>query len=441
MSNKFKIALALLASSSLIGLVGCGTPSSANAKQDSNAAITLKVAWWGSQDRNDRTQKVIQLFEQKYPNIHIETEYASFADYFTKMATEAAGQSLPDVMQMDFSYLNEYTSRNLLAPLDSYVQSGALNLKDVNQAYIAGGQVNNKLYAVSLGSNAPSVAIDPAVFAKAGVPALKEGYTYDDLINTARQLKQKIGTAADFYPIDANANSNSGFDFDYYLRQRGTNLFNKNGDGLGYSDDQYFTDYLNLELSLVKEGLMAPPQVLKGITSEPATLFVKGNAAIHPNASNQITAYTQYANRPLQLIARPSLAGGQEGDYIHPSQFFSVPANSKFKDAAVKFIDFFTNDLTANEILMAERGVPVSSKVRDFLLPKLDDATKQQFIYIEYVQQHSRPIDPAPTAKGSSKVMNDIFPRLQESVLYGQITPADAAKQFRQQATQALSGN
>ncbi|MDB5084739.1 MAG: sugar transporter substrate-binding protein, partial [Bacilli bacterium] len=123
-----------------------------------------------------------------------------------------------------------------------------------------------------------------------------------------------------------------------------------------------------------------------------------------------------------------------------PSQFFSVPTSSKNKDAAVKFIDFFTNDLAANDILLGERGVPVSSAVRDHILPKLDDATKQQFAYIEYVQKHSRAIDPA-SPKNASKVANDLFPRIQDAVLYGQMTPADAAKQFREQANQILSSN
>ncbi|TVY10349.1 ABC transporter substrate-binding protein [Paenibacillus cremeus] len=439
MGRRLNFFVPILASTALFaGLAGCGAPANVSTKEDPNAKITLKVAWWGSQDRNDRTQKVIQMFETKYPNIHIETEYAGFKDYWTKMATEAAGQSLPDVMQMDYAYLGEYTSRKLVSPLDSYVQSGALNLKDADDPYIVGGKVNNQLFAVNLGANAPAVAIDPGAFEKAGIAIPKEGYTYDDMMNLTRQLKSKSGNS-NFFPIDCNATSDSGLDFGYYLRQRGTSLYNKDGNGLGYTDDKLLVDFFTLDQALVKEGLMAPPQVLKGISSEPDTLLVKGNAAFHPFTSNLITAYSTYAKRPLQLIPFPGYSGGQEGNYLKPSQFFSVASSSKYKDAAVKFIDFFTNDLNANDILLAERGVPISSKVREHIMPKLDQATQQQFTYIEYVQKHSRPIDP-PSPKGASNV-SDLFTRVQDSVLYGQVSPADAAKQFRTEATSILSSN
>ena len=30
--------------------------------------ITLRISWWGSQERHDRTMAVIELFEERYPH-------------------------------------------------------------------------------------------------------------------------------------------------------------------------------------------------------------------------------------------------------------------------------------------------------------------------------------------------------------------------------------
>ena len=63
--------------------------------------VDLRIAWWGSQDRHDRTIKVIDMYMKKNPNVKISYEFAGFADHLTKMTTQAAGNSLPDIMQQD----------------------------------------------------------------------------------------------------------------------------------------------------------------------------------------------------------------------------------------------------------------------------------------------------------------------------------------------------
>ena len=51
----------------------------------------------------------------------------------------------------------------------------------------------------------------------------------------------------------------------------------------------------------------------------------------------------------------------------------------KTPDEGAKFIDYFTNSLEANDVLAAERGVPVSSAVREHMLPNLDPVGKETF--------------------------------------------------------------
>ena len=54
------------------------------------APVELRVAWWGSQDRHNRTIKAIELFQKKYPNIKVTYEFVGWNDYWTKMTTQAA---------------------------------------------------------------------------------------------------------------------------------------------------------------------------------------------------------------------------------------------------------------------------------------------------------------------------------------------------------------
>src|SRR5262245_39916212 len=113
--NKWLVLLSIVLAVSFV-LSSGGLPAKAQ------TAVELRVAWWGSQVRHDATIKVIEMFQQKNPNIKITFEFASFNEYRTKLTTQAAGSNLPDVMQMDYAWLTEWQSKNLLLPLDDFVK-------------------------------------------------------------------------------------------------------------------------------------------------------------------------------------------------------------------------------------------------------------------------------------------------------------------------------
>src|SRR5262249_23097491 len=129
--------------------------------------VELRVAWWGSQDRHNRTTKVIELFQKKYPQIKVSFEFAGWLDYWTKMTTQAAGRNLPDVMQQDYAYVTEWSSRSLLLPLEDYVKSGVLDLRDVADELLRPGLVGGKLIGINLGTNAQCWVLDLDAFKKA----------------------------------------------------------------------------------------------------------------------------------------------------------------------------------------------------------------------------------------------------------------------------------
>src|SRR5258708_33743854 len=98
--------------------------------------IELHITWWGSQNRHDRTIKVINQYMTLHPNINITYEYASFNDYWVKLNTQAAGGQLPCVMQQDYAYVAEWASRSLLAPLDDYYKNKTIDTTNISTAIL-----------------------------------------------------------------------------------------------------------------------------------------------------------------------------------------------------------------------------------------------------------------------------------------------------------------
>src|SRR5690606_18470965 len=59
--------------------------------------ITLRIAWWGGQERADKTMKVLEMYTEANPHVSFETEFASYDAYFERLTAQAAGNNLPDI--------------------------------------------------------------------------------------------------------------------------------------------------------------------------------------------------------------------------------------------------------------------------------------------------------------------------------------------------------
>ncbi|MCW5850546.1 MAG: sugar ABC transporter substrate-binding protein [Anaerolineae bacterium] len=400
--------------------------------------VEIRVAWWGSQDRHDRTIKAIELFMKKNPDIKVTYEFAVWDDYWTKMTTQAAGNSLPDVMQQDYAYIDEWFKRGLLAPLDDYVSSGAINLKDASEEFYKGGRVQGKLVAINLGSNSPSFGLDVDAFKKAGIAIPSDNWTWPEFEKIATDLHTKLG----IWGFGHDLANDQMWKSIYF--SAGEWAYTDDGKKIGYASDKILVDYLNMILRLQKAGVTpSRAEAQATYVGKPVEqlAIVTGKSAMDFFHSNQIIAVWKAAgeNRNIKMVALPRQPGGKSANYIKPSQFFSVTSQSKQKEAAAKFIDFITNDVEANEILAAERGVPISSKVRDALKPKLGKAQVEMFDYVDRVAKDVQPIKP-PDPAGHTDIVKNIWgPQVVDQVLFEKTTPEKAAALLRDEATKILA--
>ncbi|GAA3401243.1 ABC transporter substrate-binding protein [Paenibacillus hodogayensis] len=404
-----------------------GTQANPNDPKSAPAAkpVELTFGWWGTTVHNERYQKIIDAFQQKNPNIKINTQYADYNGFWEKLAVQAAGNSMPQLIQIELPKINEWVSRNTLQPLDGFVKDNVINLKDVSQLLLDGGRVNNQLYAVSVGTNSPAMIYDPAMFEKAGVKPLEPGYTWEDLAETSRKLKEKLGK--DFYITP----SDGMLGFYHYLRENGLWFYNKDNNGLGF-DDQTLIDFLNYWAPLRKEGVTPPANVTAAVKKNEDKLIVKGKSPMDFMYDAQTQAIQELGGRPLQLTSFPTKPGGQKALYFKPSVMLSITknANPDQAKAAAMFIEYFTSSEEANMILLGIRGVPIHKDIQDKLYPKLDDSVKKIFDYAKIVEKYAGPLYTAEPA-GHSEV-SALWDRLHEQTIFEKITPEQFAKQLRE---------
>lgn len=399
--------------------------------------VELRIAWWGSQERHTRTIGVIKLFEQQYPWIKIKYEMAGWGDYWTRLSTQAAGGNLPDIMQQDYSRIKEWADNGLIIPLDEFVDSGILDFSHVANAGLQGGRIDGKLYALNLGNNSQTFVIDVDAWEAAGMDMPSPDWTWTEFEELCLEYTQKTGVTC--------LGGGLGNDMLWKGLYLGYGEWGYADDGksLGYTDDQPLIDYMSMILRLQDAGAVRTreDEIAEGDTGVETQWIVSGDAAMAYIWSNQIVAMWTAAglDRNFVMYHVPRAADGCcSANYVKPSMFWSITSHSKHPEEAALFLNFFTNSVEANEILMAERGVPISSAVKEGLASLLTPAQLEMFEFLGRVEADNSPIRP-PDPLGNSDVINNVYdPQFMEPVLLGQTTPEEGVAILREQANAIL---
>ncbi len=418
------------------------TSSTANVSSDVSSEIeevTLKFTWWGSQSRHDYTQKLLDLYTQSHPNVKFEATPAGWDGYFDKLSTQAASGSMPDIVQMDYLYISTYAKNNTVADLKPFIDDGTIDVSSIDKNLLNTGVINNKTAGLVLSTSLIAIGYNPDVLDKASVKAPTSDWTWDDFIKLNTEVKDKAG-------INDGASLNPVLDtnlFNYWVRQHGEKLFSDDNKSLGYTDDKLCADFLKMWKNMMDANLMPNPDEYEQIATLglEAGPVVTGEAAMTQNWNNYATLASK-ANDKLKIVTPPLVAGSDaKGLWMKPGMFFSISETSKYKKEAAEFINWFVNSEEANDIIMAERGTPVSSKIREHLTNsgKMSQQQKDMFQYVDDAVALSSQTPP-PDPVGMSEI-NKVFKDMGYSAFYGQATPEQAAAEFRKQANEILARN
>ena len=453
---KKRVLSLLMASAMIVGLTACGSSNepAATASTDSgNTAATtadnsgsaaagnvsMTFTWWGNQIRNERTQAVLDLYSEQNPGVTFDTQPAEWNDYWTKLSTLAAGNSLPECLQMDYSYLAQYVAADLLVDLTPYVENGTLDVSNVSEGIQDASSIDGKMYAVCAGVNAPALFYNKTLLDSLGI-TVKDNMTVDEFESIAREVYEKSGVKTDL-PYSAGDNY-----LPYAMRAHGvTKLFNE--DSLNVTDAASLVPGFQIYEDGVKDGWVIGADVHAELTSnsvEQSPLVYFSSEATQSWCgffwSNQLSAMVAAAPEGMEIgITTWPSENPQKSNFLKPSQFFAVSRDAGENEAeAVKVVNYLLNSEDANKILLGERGVPASSVVASAIAPLQDETAQVVTKYVnDVVTPNSSAISPA-IPDGANEVY-DYYNQLVDKILYGQMTAQEAAEDLFKMGNQIMS--
>lgn len=429
------VRAAALAAVGALALTACGGDSGEGGSGETGAAgdekVTIRFSWWGSDTRHELTQQVIDAFEKEHPNITVEADYTDWDSYFDKLSTSVAGGDAPDVITQEERYLTDYATKGVLADLGEL----GLDTSKIDESVLASGSIDDKLYGVATGVNAYTVVADPEAFKAAGVEMPDDTtWTWQDYVDIANEVSEKSGGKI-FGAQDYGFNEPG---FSIYARQRGESLYTPDGT-LGY-DNATLAAWWQHSLDLQSGG--GTPGAAESVEVDGGgpelSLIGTGKGAMAWFWTNQLTAITDAAGHPLQLLRVPGETEGERtGMYFKPAMFYSVSAQSEHPEESALFVDFLVNSTAAGELLLSDRGLPSNTDVREAVTPKFNDTDKQAAEFLASLDEVV--VDGPPVPPNGAGEVADITKRINQEVLFGNLTPQEAAEQYTDEVNTAIA--
>jgi len=431
------LSAAAAAAALTLGLAACGgssdAPGTTGSAAGDDAPVTLTFTWWGNDDRAERYNQAIDLFEEQNPHITIQGQFQDFSNYWTARATEAAGRSLPDVMQFDSAYLREYAGNSHLLDLGPYVESGAIDLANFDEGLVAAGSLNDVQVAIPTSTNTLAMFVNPDVLAATGVEFPDDGYTWEDLNRFVQDVSDADVPTDDGYKIYGSGDYVATFWFFLqHLVQQGTEPFTDDG-GLNFDEDDV-VDWLNLTADLRAADAVYP--IARALALAPLGGFTVNEVASEQSWDNFLAGYSADSGKD-NLEIRPIPAGPDgTSNFFRPSMLLASGANTDHPEAAARFIDFLLTDPEVGAIFGTSKGVPADSGQRAAVDAEDGSVDAAVIAYEELVAGTGTVAPPIPV-KGFGTI-EATWKSLGEELSYKTITPEQFAQQWFAEAELAV---
>ncbi|MFS4103647.1 ABC transporter substrate-binding protein [Streptomyces sp. NPDC004690] len=327
-------ALAAAAVTALVlPLSACGSSDGGGGTTDASGKVEGDITfetWNLRANFKDYFEGLIADFEKKYPGTHVKWIDQPAEGYADKISADAAGGTLPDVVNVSPDLAAPLAEAGLAMDLD---KAAAQYKSEYLPGAWAGHQVPGLpgTYAFPWYLNTGPLFYNKALFRQAGLDADKPPKTYDELFADALQLAQKSGGK-----VATLANVPTIEDFGRY----GSALMNKDGTGFAFNDAkgvELLTKYKQLY-----DAKALDPQALTATPESTGKKFLTGAVAMNPGSALDLDNFKKQAPSLYKNIGITDqiTSTGHANMYV---MGLMVNSRTKHAPAAVAFAHYVTD--------------------------------------------------------------------------------------------------
>ncbi|MEB3055436.1 ABC transporter substrate-binding protein [Bacillus pseudomycoides] len=333
-------------------------------KQTSNDETVLRFATWDAGKNLKIQQQIAKKFEEKNPGVKVQVE--AYGDGFDqKLAASFGAKNPPDVMYM-WNFPAYYKS---LEPLDELAKKDPdMKLDDFYQGLFNYSSIDGKLYGMPAGFTTRVIYYNKKLFDKANIPYPKDGWTWDEFVDTAKKLTDASNKQYGF----ALRPEPDTYDLQGFIWSNGSSFVSEDGKQIkGHMNSPETIEVMKSFQSMLKDKTA----VLVGGKNQQSgdDIFKAGKLAMWESGIWPLEGFKD-AKIDFGTVEPPAFKGKPVKGLVGTSAV-SIAKDAKHKELAWEFVKFYSSP---EAIKMRTSDLPVRiSVVKE--LKKEEDANVKPF--------------------------------------------------------------
>lgn len=321
--------------------------------------VDLRMSWWGGNGRHQVTLKAVEEFQKQHPNIKVKSEYTGWDGHLSRLTTQIAGGTEPDVMQTNWNWLPIF-SKTGTGFYDLNTVKGELDLTQFDPKELQTTTVDGKLNGIPISVTARVFYFNDETWKKAGVEYPK---TWDELMAAGKTFESKLGKQ--YFPVVLEHQDTLSLLRSYMVQKYNIPEIDTAKKQFGYTKEQW-VEFFGMYKKLIDSHVMPDTKYYASFGKSnmyEMKPWIEGEWAGTYMWNSTINKYSDNLKPPakLELGSYPMLPGATDaGMFFKPAQMFSISKTTKHPKEAAMLINFLLNEKAGVEALGLERGVPLS---------------------------------------------------------------------------------
>ncbi|MFW6096703.1 MAG: ABC transporter substrate-binding protein [Chloroflexota bacterium] len=334
--------------------------------------VTVSFMVFGDPAERQAYAGLVDAFHEQQDAIRVELRHVpSPTEYRTRLATEFAAGSPPDISLMNYRRYAAFAANDLLQPLGPYLDaSDVVDGDDFYQVAIDAFRWQGQLMCIPQNISSLVVYYNEDLFLEAGVPFPADDWTWDDFVQTARALTRGLDEdgVVDQYGLGVEP---SLFRLAPFVWQNDAPLV----------DDPHDPNRLTLTRPPSLEALQwfvdlrqrhgVVPTRVEEASQDSESRFIGGTTAMFLNSRRGTPTYREIEAFTWDVAPLPR--GKSVAGILH-SDAYCLSATTGNKAAAWTFVEFANS--VEGQTIIAGSGRTVPSLIAVAESPAFLDATK-----------------------------------------------------------------
>lgn len=318
----------------IILVISACSSSNTGSESGGEDGTTLTIGSWRTEDKASY-EKVIEKFNEEYPDITVEFNPSKNTEYNTILNTALQSGEGPDIIHLrPYAPGIELADAGYLEPLD-----GLEGLDQYPEETLAASKgTDDKQYGVPLNISTTQMFYNKKIFEELG---LEEPQTWEEFMTLNKTLQDEGYT-----PISLGTKEGWLLSLSHGIIGPAHYGANEFVDNVTAGETDFSSEEFNRSIEAMDELKQFFPENYEGLGMEDIrTMFFTGDAAMFPLGSWEIEVLREM-NPDLELgfFPMPSAVGKEPTITTWVDGSYAINANSENTEAAKKFLQFMTTE-------------------------------------------------------------------------------------------------